>query len=104
IFNSPTTSDSYPLSLPTLFRSLIKLSQKRESLESIPVFAQNMAVRVLAELGDVRRFSNLNKISVFIGIDRERYQSGEMNSKFKRSEEHTSELQSRFDLVCRLLL
>lgn len=62
---------------------LIKLSQKRESLESIPVFAQNMAVRVLAELGDVRRFSNLNKISVFIGIDRERYQSGEMNSKFK---------------------
>ena len=62
---------------------MIKLSQKRESLESIPVFAQNMAVRVLAELGDVRRFSNLNKISVFIGIDRERYQSGEMNSKFK---------------------
>src|SRR5699024_11464353 len=24
--------------------------------------------------------------------------------KFRRSEEHTSELQSRFDLVCRLLL
>src|SRR5437868_8399513 len=26
------------------------------------------------------------------------------NAKFMRSEEHTSELQSRFDLVCRLLL
>src|SRR5699024_6585367 len=26
------------------------------------------------------------------------------NNKFHRSEEHTSELQSRFDLVCRLLL
>src|SRR5699024_12341432 len=26
------------------------------------------------------------------------------NSRFIRSEEHTSELQSRFDLVCRLLL
>src|SRR5699024_12007960 len=25
-------------------------------------------------------------------------------NKYKRSEEHTSELQSRFDLVCRLLL
>src|SRR5699024_11957351 len=25
-------------------------------------------------------------------------------NRFKRSEEHTSELQSRFDLVCRLLL
>src|SRR5699024_12038913 len=31
------------------------------------------------------------------GIDR-------FNSSLKRSEEHTSELQSRFDLVCRLLL
>src|SRR5699024_11981228 len=27
-----------------------------------------------------------------------------MSSPFARSEEHTSELQSRFDLVCRLLL
>src|SRR5438067_4694762 len=26
------------------------------------------------------------------------------NSRYARSEEHTSELQSRFDLVCRLLL
>src|SRR5699024_12017376 len=29
---------------------------------------------------------------------------GHMDPKFMRSEEHTSELQSRFDLVCRLLL
>src|SRR5699024_11467781 len=29
---------------------------------------------------------------------------GAFAQKFKRSEEHTSELQSRFDLVCRLLL
>src|SRR5699024_11856486 len=28
----------------------------------------------------------------------------ELRTKYKRSEEHTSELQSRFDLVCRLLL
>src|SRR5699024_12086266 len=28
----------------------------------------------------------------------------EPSMRFKRSEEHTSELQSRFDLVCRLLL
>src|SRR5437868_12032204 len=34
----------------------------------------------------------------FVGVD-----SGGMNDK-TRSEEHTSELQSRFDLVCRLLL
>src|SRR5699024_11359551 len=29
---------------------------------------------------------------------------GQCNLRFDRSEEHTSELQSRFDLVCRLLL
>src|SRR5699024_11592872 len=31
-------------------------------------------------------------------------QSGQKSVKLTRSEEHTSELQSRFDLVCRLLL
>ena len=51
-----------------------------ENLESIPGFAQTTAVRVLAELGDIRRFSNPNKINAFIGIDPGRYQSGEMDS------------------------
>ena len=51
-----------------------------ENLESIPGFAQTTAVRVLAELGDLRRFSNPNKINAFIGIDPGRYQSGEMDS------------------------
>src|SRR5699024_12756558 len=32
------------------------------------------------------------------------HRSAALNSLFLRSEEHTSELQSRFDLVCRLLL
>src|SRR5699024_12799122 len=32
------------------------------------------------------------------------FQSRKAQAKGKRSEEHTSELQSRFDLVCRLLL
>ena len=34
----------------------------------------------------------------------EKYSSSSFNSSKNRSEEHTSELQSRFDLVCRLLL
>lgn len=51
-----------------------------EILESIPGFAQTTAVRVLAELGNIRRFSNPNKINAFIGIDPGRYQSGEMDS------------------------
>src|SRR5699024_12820661 len=31
-------------------------------------------------------------------------ETGELNAAGTRSEEHTSELQSRFDIVCRLLL
>src|SRR5699024_11292424 len=37
-------------------------------------------------------------------IRRNRSSAGEEPSRTARSEEHTSELQSRFDLVCRLLL
>lgn len=51
-----------------------------EILESIPGIAQTTAVRILGELGDLRRFSNLNKINAFIGIDPGRYQSGEMDA------------------------
>ena len=51
-----------------------------ENLESIPGFAQTTAVRILAELGDIRRFSSPNKINAFIGIDPGRYQSGEMDA------------------------
>src|SRR5207249_6053658 len=37
-------------------------------------------------------------------IDQETEQDGGSENRALRSEEHTSELQSRFDLVCRLLL
>src|SRR5207249_11685904 len=36
--------------------------------------------------------------------DRPQHEGGERRRAGERSEEHTSELQSRFDLVCRLLL
>src|SRR5699024_12741525 len=39
-----------------------------------------------------------------LAILKERYPKGLILEAEKRSEEHTSELQSRFDLVCRLLL
>src|SRR5699024_8285884 len=41
---------------------------------------------------------------VFFGIARETFLSRWLHPVLERSEEHTSELQSRFDLVCRLLL
>ena len=55
------------------------------NLESIPGFAQATAVRVLAELGDVRRFANPGKINAFIGIDPGRYQSGEKDASLSIS-------------------
>ena len=68
-----------------LIAKMVKLAKSLsnhdlENLQSIPGFAQTTAVRVLAELGDLRRFSNPNKINAFIGIDPGRYQSGEMDS------------------------
>lgn len=73
-----------------LTKRMIKLAESLpnhdlENLESIPGFAQTTAVRVLAELGDMRRFSNSNKIDAFIGIDPGRYQSGEKDSSLSIS-------------------
>src|SRR5699024_12361248 len=45
----------------------------------------------------VTRADNINKTGIFEGTEGSSF-------GFRRSEEHTSELQSRFDLVCRLLL
>ncbi|MGA3473047.1 IS110 family transposase, partial [Lactiplantibacillus plantarum] len=56
-----------------------------EILMSIPGIAEITAVRILAELGDIRRFSNPNKINAFVGIDPGRYQSGEKDSSLRIS-------------------
>src|SRR5699024_11346936 len=45
-----------------------------------------------------------HSICVLSSVHRHRWVSRSVLHKDVRSEEHTSELQSRFDLVCRLLL
>ncbi|EEJ69665.1 IS110 family transposase, partial [Lactobacillus crispatus] len=42
--------------------------------------ARITAVRLVAELGDLRRFSTSAQIDAFVGIDPGRYQSGEKDS------------------------
>jgi Transposase IS116/IS110/IS902 family. len=69
----------------TLISRMVKLAKflpnhDLKNLESIPGFAQATAVRVLAELGNIRRFSNPNTINAFIGIDPGRYQPDEMDA------------------------
>ena len=44
---------------------------------SVPGIARITALRLIAELGDLRRFKSTNQIDAFVGIDPGRYQSGE---------------------------
>src|SRR5690606_40938401 len=53
---------------------------------------------------DVGQFADIQLHSFFIGFGRKNHQKQRYNSEYHRSEEHTSELQSRENLVCRLLL
>src|SRR5437868_10658427 len=94
----PPSSTLFPYT--TLFRSwqspLRRMMGYLTNLMTTDVY--NKEVKLFT-LGDffIERFSNLFQ----------RYY-GEMRAlvirRYLRSEEHTSELQSRFDLVCRLLL
>ncbi|MDF7638512.1 IS110 family transposase [Lactobacillus sp. ESL0791] len=47
-------------------------------LKSIPGISEITAVRLLGELGDIRRFRNPNALNAFVGLDLRHYQSGEM--------------------------
>ncbi|AFS01038.1 IS110 family RNA-guided transposase [Lentilactobacillus buchneri] len=46
-------------------------------LESIPGISVNTAVRLIGELGDIRRFTSANKLNAFVGIDLRHFESGE---------------------------
>jgi len=45
-------------------------------LLSIPGFAEKTVVRLIGELGDIRRFGSSNKLNAFVGIDLRHYESG----------------------------
>src|SRR5207249_10373988 len=76
-FNDTATTEIYTLSLH----------------DALPISGRmTMSYKtVLVALNEINRLDALNTSAVKI-------------AKIDRSEEHTSELQSRFDLVCRLLL
>lgn len=48
-----------------------------EILMSIPGISNITAVRLLAELGDIRRFRNANALNAFVGVDLRHYESGQ---------------------------
>src|SRR5437667_4295213 len=58
---------------------------------------------VAHQAGDIVNVDLLHQLRA-MGLDRLRAQIEYLRHFFRRSEEHTSELQSHHDLVCRLLL
>lgn len=52
-------------------------------LRSIPAIGTNTAVRIIAEIGDIRRFDNNRQLNAYAGIDIRRYQSGKFIAKDK---------------------
>src|SRR5690349_23245280 len=84
-FNAPSTTEIYTLSL----HDALPISNDSASTFSRSAFV--LAVLSTLPFGSNPPFGGFSSATV------------EQNPKF-RSEEHTSELQSRRDLVCRLLL
>src|SRR5699024_12542960 len=87
----PPSSTLFPYT--TLFRSMgshggATAEGQLEMLEGYNITEESMGVPILSSM-EVTQYDTLNGIPLYCD---------------KRSEEHTSELQSRFDLVCRLLL
>src|SRR5207247_5176243 len=99
-FCDSPSSDSYTLSLhdalPISFTGLVRIGNA-DSLSSLVSLVKAGSERFL--LGAGLSAFNLAKRP----LD-EMFRRNHSSARYFRSEEHTSELQSRVDLVCRLLL
>ena len=64
-----------------IVRQMVDLSKERvdfQVLVSFPGIGETTAVRIIGELGDIRRFKNHKQINAYAGIDIQRYQSGKL--------------------------
>src|SRR5256885_9019721 len=95
----PPRSTLFPYT--TLFRSLLELRHASHDADD----QLGLALLELPELAELREDLVLRLFADRAGVDED--QVGVVNTcaiREKRSEEHTSELQSPCNLVCRLLL
>lgn len=71
---------------------MTKLASKRdlEILKSIPGIAENTALRIISELGDIRRFKNPNQLNAFVGVDPQAYESGNLTAHLSISKRGTA--------------
>src|SRR5207249_11966980 len=100
IAREPRYSPLFPYT--TLFRSLVEIDQHRQRVGG-PRLAPH---RPRDDLGGLARDPARRRSAVETDrrADLAQLTRHDAAAKDLRSEEHTSELQSRFDLVCRLLL
>jgi transposase len=62
-----------------LIKQMVELSEERveyQVLRSFPGIGETTAVRLIGEIGDLRRFQNHKQLNAYVGIDIMRYQSG----------------------------
>ena len=62
-----------------LVKQMVELSKDRKEYQvllSFPGIGEVTAVRIIGELGDIRRFKNHKQLNAYVGIDIMRYQSG----------------------------
>lgn len=58
---------------------LAKTLPNYDLIKSIPGIGDNLAARILAEIGDVLRFNNASQLVAYSGIDPQIYQSGQIS-------------------------
>lgn len=58
---------------------LAKTLANYDSIASIPGIGENLAARILAEIGDISRFNNASQLVAFSGVDPQIYQSGQVS-------------------------
>lgn len=58
---------------------LAKTLPNYDSIANIPGIGENLAARILAEIGDISRFNNVSQLVAFSGVDPQIYQSGQVS-------------------------
>ncbi|ADQ60250.1 Transposase [Lactobacillus delbrueckii subsp. bulgaricus ND02] len=73
-------------------QEMAKLAPKRdlEILTSIPGIGKNTALRIISELGDIRRFNNPSQLNAFVGVDPQVYESGNLTADLSISKRGTA--------------
>jgi len=69
-----------------VIQQMVEQSSERmefQVLISFPGIGETTAVRIIGELGDIRRFHNAKQINAYAGIDIQRYQSGTLQHQDK---------------------